>query len=375
MAKKRILSILGTRSEAIRMAPVLLELQKARNIESVVCITAEQRHNLDQVLQLFDIHPEHDLNLMAPEQSSVKLSSRIMEALEYILDTVGPDLILIQGGSVTAATAALCSYYKNIPFASIGAGLRSGHIQSSWPGEGNRRLIDTLSSIYFVADERCENNLLLEGVEQTKIHVTGCTAVDGVFRARDMLREGSKFHETLQRFYPFLSINRKLVLIACSNINLFGQVTQLGVFAGKLAAVSPETDFLFLLPDDSDSSKLSMAEVPANLHFLPQQDYLQFVYLMGRSSCVVTDFGSIQDEAPSLGVTVLAMQDSTARITPMESGMVILTGTEEEAIIQKVSDVLGAGRQRASGEVRAGLFGDGQASQRIVEKLYSSMNR
>lgn len=366
----RVLSILGTRSEAVKMVPVLLAMQQTEGIESTICITAQQRHKLDQVLQLFDIHPDYDLNLMKPEQSSSKLATGIMEKLDPVLDTVRPDLVLVQGGSVTAATSTLCCHYKNIPVGCIGSGLRTGQFNTPWPEEGNRKLVSALASIHFVPDQGAKENLLKEGVAQERIVVSGCTGADGVLQVYSMLKEGSKSHDALQSRYPYLSKGRKLVVVGCKHVQNFGDAEGLRSFAQELAGHSLDTDFILLSSDEPAGLEFStVKELAPNLFLLPQQDYLPFVYLMNRSIFIVTDSGGIQDEAPALGTPVLVMQDRTERQAAIDRGMSILVGTDKQGIIQQTSSLLADKQKYNSQFTREGAFADGQAAQRIVTAL------
>lgn len=367
MKKKRILSIFGTRSEAIKMAPVLLAMKEAETLESIICITAQHRQKLDQVLSLFGIKPDYDLNLMKPEQAAHTLAAEIITNLQGVYNKVKPDYVLLQGSSLTAVNGALSAYYNKIGIGYIGSGYRSGDLNNPWPNEGGNRVVSAIADHHFAPTPAAETNLLQEGIDTSAISVVGSTAVDGVEMVNMMLEKGSQSYDFMQQRFPYLKPDRKIILIACSRFGEDGVMVQ-HKLADCVAATAPETDVVVL----SSAAKVLEQERSAeygNICFLPPQDYLPFVYLLHRSFLAITDSGCIQEEAPSLATPVLVMREKNDRMEGIHQGRALLTGLDPATVAEQVRVLLDEPKRYAAMTEGENPFGDGKAAERIVSRL------
>ncbi len=367
MKKKRILSIFGTRSEAIKMAPVLLAMREAETVESIVCITAQHRQKLDQVLSLFAIKADFDLNLMKPEQTAHTLAAEIITSLQQVYKQTNPDYVLVQGSSLTSVNGALSAYYNRIPLGYIGSGYRSGDLNDPWPNEGSSRVISAIADHHFVPTESAKNNLLHEGIDASRISVVGSTAVDGIEMVYSMLQKGSQSHDFMQQRFPYLKPDRKIILVACSRVGADPVQLQLEL-AGAIAKSAPEVDVV-LLSSAAKVLEQQRPELSSNIFFLPQQDYLQFVYLLHRSFLVITDSGCIQEEAPSLETPTLVMREKNDRMDGISQGRALLIGLNPLAVAENVRKLLDDRERYAMMAKGANPFGDGRTAERIVNWL------
>lgn len=373
MESKRVLSIFGTRAEAIKMAPVILELEKSEQLESFICVTAEHRHLLDQVLCLFDIIPGYDMNLGRPGQSLHSLTAEILRGLQEIFQKIQPDIVLIQGDTTTSTASALAAYYSQIPVGHIEAGIRGRNFHAFWPKEGNRKIISDLVQIHFAPTTTCRDNLIGEGVLDSSIHVTGNTSIDALTIANGMLEVGEKSKDALQMRYPYLEPFRKLILVSTSNFyeKTSVDVEQVCKAIIEIAKNIPEVDVLYSAQISTTTKEQvqSLIKNIPNLFMVEPQDYLPFVYLMNRSYLIITDSGGIQEEASSLGKPVLLLREESERVEGVEAGSVLLVGTDTAKITSAVSHLLTDKDKYDEMSKVVCQYGDGQSAKRIVEAV------
>jgi UDP-N-acetylglucosamine 2-epimerase (non-hydrolysing) len=373
----RFVVVFGTRPEAIKLAPVVLELRGRPQCEVAVCVTAQQREMLDQVLELFGITPDVDLDLMRPNQSLAAFAGRAMPALETALDELAPDMVLVQGDTSTTLYAALAAFYRRTPVAHVEAGLRTGDLYSPFPEEANRVLAGRLTTLHFPPTERAAQNLLREGHPRERVLVTGNTGIDA------LLMTAARADSCLLR--PILGSRAddasRVVLITAHRRESFGEgFTSLCRAIADLVESRPEVLFVYpahLNPNVQDPVGRilrPLAERAPNLLIPAPLPYLEFVALMKRSQLILTDSGGIQEEAPSLGKPVLVMRDTTERQEAIEAGTACLVGTAHERIVQgtlRLLDDPAAYRAMASA---ANPFGDGRAAERIVTRCLAHLH-
>jgi UDP-N-acetylglucosamine 2-epimerase (non-hydrolysing) len=370
----RILSVVGTRPEAIKMAPVVHELERFRErVQSLVCSTGQHREMLEQVFTLFGISPDYDLYLMRPDQGLSALTARMLEALDGVVAETRPDWILAQGDTTTVMVSALVAYYHRVRFGHVEAGLRTGDRYSPFPEEMNRRIADCLATLYFAPTERSRRSLLGEGVRADAIHVTGNTVVDALLSVADMPYDWSAG--------PLggLPQDKRLVLVTAHRRESFGETFRGMCLALRELAEAFASDgvhFVYpvhLNPNVRRPVQELLAALP-NFSLLEPLDYLSLVQLMKRSELVLTDSGGIQEEAPTFGVPVLVMRDTTERPEGVEAGVARLTGTERRRIVQEAGRVLGDADEHARMRKEVNPYGDGHAAERIVAALLDSCN-
>lgn len=368
----KILSVFGTRPEAIKMAPLVKLLSQRAGIESRVCVTAQHRQMLDQVLALFDIVPDHDLDIMKPGQSLSGITSEILLRLEPVLREERPDLVLVHGDTSTTLATTLASYYQQIPVGHVEAGLRTGNIYAPWPEEGNRRLTGALAHLHFAPTDTSRINLLKEGVAPDRIHVTGNTVIDSLLLVRQRLTSDRELAEAMQGRFPFIRSSARLVLITGHRRENFGDgFERICTAIRNLAVDFPGDDFLYpvhLNPNVREPVQRILQGV-ANVHLIEPQDYLPFVYLMNRSTIILTDSGGIQEEAPSLGKPVLVMRDTTERPEAVAAGTVKLVGTDDKVIQEAVATLLTDQKAYQQMSFAHNPYGDGKACERIIQSI------
>jgi len=370
----KVLSVFGTRPEAIKMAPVVKALETAPDIESRVCVTAQHREMLDQVLDLFDIEPDYDLNLMRPGQTLSGLSSRILDGLTPVLSEFQPDLVLVHGDTTTTFIATLCAFYNNIPVGHVEAGLRTGNLQSPWPEEANRRLTGCLADIHFAPTSNSKQNLLNEGVPENRIHVTGNTIIDALILIKNRLETDDDLMKESAEKFPMVVSERRMVLITGHRRENFGEGFQRICNAIlKLSSRFSDVDFVYPmhLNPNVRGPVLEMLSEIDNIHLIEPQDYPPFVYLMSKAYVILTDSGGIQEEAPSLGKPVIVMRDTTERPEAVEAGTVRIVGTSEESIVDAVTELLVDDSVYEKMSEANNPYGDGRAAQRIIEHISS----
>lgn len=369
--KKKVLTVFGTRPEAIKMAPLVKGLALEDDIDSRVCVTAQHRQMLDQVLELFEIKPEYDLNIMKPGQSLSDITSSILTRLEPVLKDFSPDLVLVHGDTSTTFCASLAAFYQQIPVGHVEAGLRTGNLYSPWPEEANRKLTGALARLHFAPTERSRANLLMEGVKEG-VFVTGNTVIDALFIVQQKLSVNTALHDDIARLFPFIRPNARLVLITGHRRENFGGgFKRICSAIRTLANEFPGDDFVFpvhLNPNVRGPVGEILNGI-ANLHLIDPLDYLPFVFLMIRSHLILTDSGGVQEEAPSLGKPVLVMRDTTERPEALEAGTVKLVGTDEACIVESLRSLMNDRDEYQRMSFAHNPYGDGKACERIIKAI------
>jgi len=363
----RVLVVLGTRPEAIKLAPVIKRLKKSNQIDTLVCVTAQHREMLDQVLNLFGIAPDIDLNLMRPNQSLSGLTSVILEQLSQILDRVSPDLVVVHGDTTTAFATSLAAFYKRIEVAHVEAGLRTGDMHSPWPEELNRRFIGQIASLHFAPTAQAKSNLLIEAVPEERIWVTGNTVIDALLEtsavAEKKLAAGI---DILPR--EIAQISQRVVLVTGHRRENFGE--GLEAVCRAVRRLAETTDAVFIYPVHPNPQVMKPVhenlDGVVNVRLVQPMEYLSFVALMNKSHFIITDSGGIQEEAPSLGKPVLVMRDNTERPEAVTAGTVRMVGTNEERIFGEASRLLTDPNYYGRMSAAHNPYGDGLASERIV---------
>ena len=378
---KKILLVFGTRPEAIKMAPLVKKLQEMpEEFQTVVCVTGQHREMLDQVLRLFDITPEYDLNIMKPNQDLYDITSRILLGMRDVLREVQPNIVLVHGDTTTSMAAALAAFYQQIPVGHVEAGLRTGNIYSPWPEEMNRLITGRITTHHFSPTPLAKENLLREHVDEKQIIVTGNTVIDALQMVVKRLDEDKALANEVaakinQMGYDVqrLDSKRRMVLITGHRRENFGDGFLNICHAIKhLAEQYKDVDFVYpmhLNPNVRKPVLEILGEKAENVFLIEPLDYLPFVYMMQHSTLILTDSGGVQEEAPGLGKPVLVMRDTTERPEAVEAGTVLLVGTNREKIEQGVSMLLDdADTYRRMSEA-VNPYGDGLACERIIEYL------
>ena len=379
---KTILLVFGTRPEAIKMAPLVKKFQQYPNdFRTVVCVTGQHREMLDQVLQIFEINPDYDLNIMKQGQDLYDVTSRVLVGLRDVLKAVLPDVVLVHGDTTTSMAAALAAFYQQIPVGHVEAGLRTHNIYSPWPEEFNRQLTGRIATYHFAPTPLSRQNLMNEGVRSTHIHVTGNTVIDALYWVVDRIKRDGALAQTLngELLHSRYDVNRlsqgkKLVLITGHRRENFGNgFMQICKAIKTLVEKYPEVDFVYPMHLNPNVRKPIHEAFDGrsydNMYFIEPLEYLSFVYLMEKSTIVLTDSGGIQEEAPGLGKPVLVMRDTTERPEALEAGTVKLVGTNYDKIVQEVSLLLEDDAYYKKMSEAVNPYGDGKACERIVELL------
>jgi UDP-N-acetylglucosamine 2-epimerase len=362
----KVLAVIGTRPEAIKMAPVVLAGRRA-GIDLRVCATAQHREMLDQVLGLFDLVPDHDLDLMRPDQSLAELAARALVALDPVLMRERPDWVLVQGDTTTAMVAGLAAFYRQVPVGHVEAGLRTRDLARPFPEELNRRVIDLFAHAHFVPTESARQNLLAEGVDDASVHVTGNTVVDALLQARAMSCPEAEL-ESL----PPLAAGERLVLVTAHRRESFGKGME-SIARAILRIAGDFADVRIVYPVHPNPNIRATMEAiltgHPRVHLIEPLPYLPFVHLMSRASLIVSDSGGVQEEAPSLGVPALVLRETTERPEAIAAGAVRLVGVSEEGIVAAARVVLGDAEVQVRMARAVNPYGDGAAAERIVKIL------
>lgn len=368
----RVTVVFGTRPEAIKLAPVVRALAQERGVSCRVCVTGQHRLMLDQVLKVFEIRPDADLDVMRRNQSLATLTSKLLLALDREFRAHPPDLVVVQGDTSTTLCGAAAAFYRRIPVAHVEAGLRTGSLDAPWPEEANRVLTSRLASLHFAPTGRNRQNLLAEGIREDRILVTGNTVIDALFLAVARLGRGRPAGLGWARPWLGREDSPKLVLVTCHRRENLGEGFEsicraIAALASRFSAVR----FVFpvhLNPNVRRDVKRLLGGVRRpNLHLIEPLPYLQFVYMMKSATLILTDSGGIQEEAPSLGKPVLVLRDVTERPEAVEAGAATLVGTRTERIVHEVAARLTGKRTGRVLSTRENPYGDGHAAERIVE--------
>ncbi|MDV5085861.1 UDP-N-acetylglucosamine 2-epimerase (non-hydrolyzing) [Vibrio diabolicus] len=372
MTKKKILTVFGTRPEAIKMAPLVHALAADDRFEAKCCVTAQHREMLDQVLELFEITPDYDLNLMKAGQTLNDVTARIVQELKPVLQEFQPDVVLVHGDTATTFAASLAAYYEQIEVGHVEAGLRTGNIYSPWPEEANRRLTGVLTNYHFAPTETSKENLLRENFSPEDIVVTGNTVIDALLMVKDKIESDSDLSATLAAQFPFLDDSKELILVTGHRRESFGGgFERICEALAQTAKQHPNVQILYpmhLNPNVREPVNRILGDVDNVLLIEPQQ-YLPFIYLMSRSHIILTDSGGIQEEAPSLGKPVLVMRDTTERPEAVAAGTVKLVGTDVEKITASLDSLLNDEEAYKEMSFAHNPYGDGKACQRILDAL------
>lgn len=366
--KTRVMVVFGTRPEAIKMAPVVHALRDHPNLEPKVVVTAQHRQMLDQVLQLFDIVPDADLDIMQHRQTLSDMTARIVQGMAPVLEAFKPDIVLVHGDTSTTLSTALAAFYARVPVGHVEAGLRTGNMQAPWPEEMNRRLTAPLCSMHFSPTETARSNLLREGIAGADIHVTGNTVIDALLQVDERLNEDAFLASRMDAMFPFLDADRRLVLVTGHRRENFGEGFER--ICAAIAAIAGREDVqivypVHLNPNVQEPVKRHLSGL-GNVHLIEPLDYLPFVHLMRRCHLILTDSGGVQEEAPSLGKPVLVMRDTTERPEAVDAGTVRLVGTDHNRILADVGRLLDDAGAYAKMSEAHNPYGDGKASARIA---------
>lgn len=388
--KKKVMLVFGTRPEAIKMAPLVKEFQKHPElVDTIVCVTGQHREMLDQVLEIFNVTPDYDLNIMKSGQDLYDITSRVILGMRDVLKEAQPDVVLVHGDTTTSMAAALAAFYQQIPVGHVEAGLRTRNIYSPWPEEMNRQMTGRLTTFNLSPTPLSRQNLLDEGVDEEKIIVTGNTVIDALHMVVDRIKNDASLSASLserlkEQGYDvdrLKNVSRRLVLITGHRRENFGDGFKNICNAIKtLSENYPDVDFVYpmhLNPNvrrpikEVFGESLDFAE---NLFFIEPLEYLNFVYLMEKSDIVLTDSGGIQEEAPGLGKPVLVMRDTTERPEALEAGTVKLVGTNYDKIVTSMRELLDSKEKYEQMSKATNPYGDGLACGRIVEHIIKSLN-
>lgn len=381
---KKIMLVFGTRPEAIKMAPLVKKLQLyPEQFETVVCVTGQHRQMLDQVLDLFEIVPDYDLDIMKPGQDLYDVTSRVLLGMRDVLKKSSPDLVLVHGDTTTSTAAALAAFYQQIPVGHVEAGLRTHNIYSPWPEEMNRQITGRISEYHFAPTPLSRKNLVEENIDEKRIFVTGNTVIDALYSVVEKIKNSETLSKELRNALADagydvgrLGDKRRLVLITGHRRENFGDgFISMCRAIKSLAEKYEDVDFVYpmhLNPNVRKPIKEVFGEAsewPANMFFIEPLEYLSFVYLMEKADIVLTDSGGIQEEAPGLGKPVLVMRDTTERPEALEAGTVKLVGTDYDRILGEVSSLLDNAAYYEEMSKAVNPYGDGRACERIVKSL------
>lgn len=368
----RVLTVFGTRPEAIKMAPLVDGLSNDGLFDNKVCITAQHREMLDQVLRLFDIQPAFDLNIMQQGQSLTDVTTQVLCGLDRVLDEWRPDLVLVHGDTTTTLAASLAAFYKQVQVGHVEAGLRTGNVYAPFPEEINRKLTASLASMHFAPTKKAKDNLMREGISEESITVTGNTVIDALLDVADRIDGDASLRAKLEEVLPKIKTGNRLLLVTGHRRESFGKGFR-NICLAILKLVEKYHDLEVVYPvhlnPNVQQTVNSLLSGNERIHLIKPVDYLPFVYLMKKSYLILTDSGGIQEEAPSLGKPVLVMRDTTERPEAVEAGTVSLVGANTNNIIAECSALLDDASRYEGMSKAHNPYGDGMASKRIIEQL------
>jgi UDP-N-acetylglucosamine 2-epimerase (non-hydrolysing) len=371
MTIKKILTVFGTRPEAIKMAPLVKALEKEA-WDSRVCVTAQHREMLGQVLDLFQITPDYDLDIMKQRQDLYDVTTAILNKIKDVLRTFKPDIVLVHGDTTTTFVISLAAFYEQIPIGHVEAGLRTGNLYSPWPEEANRKLTGALATIHFAPTERSRQNLLREGADPVSIQVTGNTVIDALQWVVDKLEKSNEELVKLENQFKFLNKKSRMILVTGHRRESFGGGFESICKALKEIAIKfPESQIVYpvhLNPNVSEPVRRLLTNIE-NIYLIEPLDYLPFVYMMSKAYLILTDSGGIQEEAPYMGKPVLVMRDTTERPEGIEAGIVKLVGTNKDIIVAAIDELMNNREKYLSMSKAINPYGDGLACKRIISAL------
>jgi UDP-N-acetylglucosamine 2-epimerase (non-hydrolysing) len=373
----KTLCVMGTRPEAIKMAPLSLALRDDDRFDAHICVTGQHREMLDQVLQIFKVVPDSDLAVMRPNQDLTDVTSSILLGMRKVLKEVRPDIVLVHGDTATTFAASLAAYYERIAVGHIEAGLRTGNLYSPWPEEANRKLTGVLANLHFAPTERSRANLLAEGVKPDNIIVTGNTVIDALLVIKQRIETDAALSATLRKQYDYLSADRRLILVTGHRRENFGDGFERICEALRvIASANPGVDILYpvhLNPAVRGPVNRILSDIP-NVKLIEPVDYVDFIYLMMQSFMIITDSGGVQEEAPSLGKPVLVMRDTTERPEAVDAKTVQLVGTNIEQITTWTERLLTDRDAYREMSLAHNPYGDGRATVRICDRIVSEFS-
>jgi UDP-N-acetylglucosamine 2-epimerase (non-hydrolysing) len=370
--RTKILSVFGTRPEAIKMAPIVKSLENNHKFLSKVCITAQHREMLDYVLDVFKINPHYDLDVMKSSQELHQITSSIITGLIRVLDEFSPDVILVHGDTATTFAASLAAFYKKIAVGHVEAGLRTGNIFSPWPEEANRKLTSVIANLHFAPTDLSRNNLLREGYSPEDIYITGNTVIDALNLANNIIRSDKKLEKKFYSEFNFLDFEKKIILITGHRRESFGKgFSNICNAIAQLANNNPQIQFVYPVHLNPNVLKPVNDKLTGikNVFLISPLRYLSFVFLMNNSYLILTDSGGIQEEAPSLGKPVILMRDNTERPEAIEAGTVKLVGAESSKIFDSVQELLDNPESYRKMSLSHNPYGDGSAAKKIIHIL------
>ena len=369
---RKVLTVFGTRPEAIKMAPLVHALQADSAFDIRVCVTAQHRQMLDQVLELFGIQPDYDLNIMQPGQSLYEITANILKGIKPVLEEFKPDVVLVHGDTTTTFATSLAAFYQQIAVGHVEAGLRTGNLYSPWPEEANRKLTGVMTRYHFAPTTGAQQNLLREAVNPEYIVVTGNTVIDALLWVKQKIEQDAALLDQLASRYTFLDPSKRLILVTGHRRESFGGgFERICEALAQIALQHTDVEILYpvhLNPNVQEPVNRLLKGI-SNIHLIEPQDYLPFVYLMMRAYLILTDSGGIQEEAPSLGKPVLVMRDTTERPEAVEAGTVQLVGTDVNRIVETVNTLLINTNAYQTMSLAHNPYGDGKACQRIIKTL------
>jgi UDP-N-acetylglucosamine 2-epimerase (non-hydrolysing) len=371
---KKILLVFGTRPEAIKMAPLVKAFENEQTIESKICVTAQHREMLDQVLELFDIKPDYDLNLMKPGQDLYDITANVLLGMKDILAEFKPDIVLVHGDTTTTSSASLAAFYQQIKVGHVEAGLRTGNIYSPFPEEINRQITGVLANYHFTPTTTSRDNLFRENKDATNIIITGNTVIDALFLALKKIINNKDLEEKIKAHLLNLNYEikdeNKIILVTGHRRENHGQsFINICEALKEIAIKNPDVDIVYpvhLNPNVQKPVKDILSSI-SNIHLIEPLQYEQFIYLMDKAYFIITDSGGVQEEAPSLGKPVLVMRDTTERPEAVEAGTVRLVGTNKEVIIIEAQKLIDDKHEYEKMSKAHNPYGDGKACERIVE--------
>ncbi|MEA5667177.1 UDP-N-acetylglucosamine 2-epimerase (non-hydrolyzing) [Stenotrophomonas sp. MH1] len=367
--RKKVMVVFGTRPEAIKMAPLVTALKQRPELETIVAVTAQHRQMLDQVLELFEITPDEDLNVMQPGQTLSGLTSRIVQGMESVIAKHKPDIVLVHGDTTTTFATSLAAFYQRTAIGHVEAGLRTGNLYSPWPEEANRKLTGVLAKLHFAPTQKSAENLSAESINPNTIHITGNTVIDALLAVVSKIKASPALESELAARFPFLDQSKRLILVTGHRRENFGDGFEQICHALKDIAARGDTQVVYpvhLNPNVQEPVNRILGDQPS-VHLINPQEYLPFVYLMSRSHIIVTDSGGIQEEAPSLGKPVLVMRDTTERPEAIDAGTVKLVGTSAMHIVAEVENLLDDPLAYQRMTHAHNPYGDGLASHHISQ--------
>lgn len=367
----RVLCVFGTRPEAIKMAPVVNALKLCSEIQTEVCVTGQHRRMLDQVLELFNIVPDHDLDLMRPGQDLTDITTGVLQGLRDLFKKVRYDLVLVHGDTTTTMAAGLAAFYAKVPVGHVEAGLRTGNLQAPWPEELNRSVVGRFATLHFAPTARARTSLLAEGVRDDSIHVTGNTVIDALKTVAGRLGSDSAINAAMSSRFRFLDPAKRVICVTGHRRENFGEGFERICLALRELGQRDDLQIVYpvhLNPNVQEPVQRILSGCD-RVHLIEPLDYLPFVYLMSQSALIITDSGGVQEEAPSLGKPVLVMRDTTERPEAVEAGTVRLVGTNHRRIVDEANHLLDTPAAYDAMAQASNPYGDGHAAARIVRTI------